>query len=167
MNTNKLLREHYYYETYYLNEGKDKNHGYKTVDFDFDERNKRFAEILFACAYADGELTIQEKNFIIGGCLARGCSEQVIDSINPQGIKDLEKAIISFAKDYHSNMVSLVFEIIKVLSTDGQLSSDEIKIIENIAKWVSMPTKTLHAIKALYKEEVSISKKLRQLCQYN
>ncbi len=167
MKTNVLLREHYYYETYYLNEGKEKNHGYKNVDFDFDERNKRFAEILFACAYADGELSTQEKNFILGGCLARGCSERVVNSINPRGISDLEKAVTSFAKDYHNNMVSLVFEIIKVCSADGTFSPDEIKVVEKIAKWVSMPQKTLDALKALYNEEVAISKKLRQLCQYN
>jgi hypothetical protein len=166
MNTCDLLKEHYYYETYYLNEKNDDHLKYRHVDFDFVERNKRFSEILFACANIDGNLSIEEKNFILGSCLARGCSEQFIETLDPNCVIDLEQAVKSFAKDYHSNMASMVYQILKVCSIDGQFSPDEVKVVDDIAHWVNMPDETLKALKALYQEDVEVSRKLRHLCHY-
>lgn len=166
MNTRELLREHFYYETYYLNEQKDSPLGYKEVEFDFDERNKQFAEILFACANVDGDLSRSERNFILGSCLARGCSKHFLEHLDWHGIKDLKTAVKSFAKQYHNNMASLVYEIIKVCCSDGRFSPDEIKIVDKIAEWSAMPKETLDALKEVYREEVEVCKKLRKLCHY-
>lgn len=167
MNAKDLLKEHFYYETYYLNEKKHADFKYKHVDFNLDDRNQRFAEILFTCASVGKTLSREEKNYILGTCLARGCSEAFVERLDTRGIKNLELAVKEFANIYHNNLVSLVYEIIKACSADGEFSPDEIKIVNQIAKWVGISEKTLQELKKLYLEEVAHSRKLRKLCHYH
>lgn len=164
MQEHDLLREYFLFDTYHYLYPSDSSQ--RTPKQISQKRNQQFSLLLISSLSAYAPLSPTKKRYILGGCLARGCTEEFVNHLLILNIVQLEQAIKQFAHEHHSNLVALVYQIIKACYIDGHTIQDDIPIVTQISEWVSIPTHTLDAVKLLCEQHNAQSKQLRELCGF-
>lgn len=126
-----------------------------------DEKLRRFATALCNMSGADGEVTEEERDFIVGYCSAKGYPQSVIDDI-PAMCKAAEAKSIDALVAETKNLLTMgslaktarqiVYDAIRAAGSDG-LADEEKTVIEKMAESMGLSTDDLANIHELVKKE--------------
>ncbi|KAL7547624.1 hypothetical protein ACHAWF_010909, partial [Thalassiosira exigua] len=153
--TAAIARDFYYFSQF----------GYATAPVSMgdggNEKNRRFAAALCNISGADGEVTKEEHDFIVGYCAAKGYPAGILDDI-PKMCKDAEtKSIEDVIAETRELMKmgslksasrQIVYDAIRAAGADG-LDDKEKVAIATVAKELGVSTEELDKIYALVEKE--------------
>ena len=122
-----------------------------------------FGKAIMICANGDGELTQEEKDWIVGYFATNGATEPVLNKLKAYTAdEDIQKMVEPIPDPGIHN--AIIYFAIKACDADGEISDGEMATILKLAKQLNISAEVVRSIKALYREEMEMrSKKLKIL----
>lgn len=124
-----------------------------------------YIKSLLLCANGDGQLSPQERDWVVGFAYAVGASDSLIEEIKSyEATEDIE-TVISLGVESNGSRRYLVYEAIQACSADGEYSELERATIIKMAAKLGISEDVVQQIEEIYIEEMKLREK-RQALMY-
>ena len=121
-----------------------------------------FGKAIMICANGDGELTQEEKDWVLGYFATNGATESVLNELKAYDAnEDIQKMVEPIPDPGIHN--AIIYFAIKACDADGEISEGEMATVLKLAQTLDISEAVVHSIKALYQEEKGMRSKRNQI----
>ncbi len=128
-----------------------------------DADNLSYAKAILVCAAGDGEISSQEREWLIGWLTTAGDSDEVIEAMQTYDGGDSIADLISASPLMRASGRSLVYDALRACASDGDLSAGERERIQDAAAQLGIPTDVVAELEQILNEEQGLRKRRHQL----
>ena len=128
-----------------------------------DEDNLLYAKALLVCASGDGEISQQERDWIVGYLTTAGDSEEVVETVRTYDGSDSLEDLFAAASSMALYGRGMIYDALRACSSDGELSAGERERIVDAAERVGLPTSLVDELEEIVRQEEGLRKRRHKL----
>ncbi len=119
------------------------------VDIDFDI----FMKVLLNCANGDGQLTAQERAWVVDYTAALGGPPYLIEELRRYPATEDIATLVAQRETVRQSARALVYDAIRACSADGELQPGERDLVVGLASTLGVPAEIVQQLETLYAED--------------
>ena len=127
-----------------------------------DEDNFTYVKAVFACAGGVGQITQDERDWIIGYHTAAGDSEWVLDAIRSYDAADPIEEVMSSPGMTNTGR-AVLYDALRMCSSDGPLTPSEIDALQRAADAMGLPRQVVLDLKQIVVDERALRQRRYEL----
>jgi tellurite resistance protein len=118
-----------------------------------------YMKSVLCCAKADGVLSPEEKNWVIGFCASWGVADWVIEELKTYEADEDLKEVIARSPQVSMAQRDLLLTAIRACAADGEFHEQEKAKIREMASIIGVPEETVEQLEQLQEEESALRQK--------
>jgi len=121
-----------------------------------DEENLLYAKALLVCASGDGEISQQERDWIVGYLTTAGVKENVTDAVKTYDGSDTLDDLFGSTSSMALYSRGMIYDALRACASDGALSPGERDRIVAAADRVGLPATLVDELEEILQEEAAL-----------
>ena len=124
------------------------------------EENMAYAKALVVCAKGDGEITPDEREWLIGYSVTQGHPQEVVDAISTYDGGDSIEDLLSASANMPAYRRFLVYDALRACASDGDLAAEERQKVVAMADLMGVPGDVVDELEQLVQQNQELRRRL-------
>jgi uncharacterized membrane protein YebE (DUF533 family) len=124
------------------------------------EENLAYAKALVVCAKGDGEITPDEREWLIGYSVTQGHPQEVVDAIRTYEGGDPIEDLLSASPNMPAYRRFLVYDALRACASDGDLAAQERQRVVAMAELMGVPADVVDDLEQIVQEHQALRQRL-------
>jgi hypothetical protein len=124
------------------------------------EENMAYAKALLVCAKGDGDITPDEREWLVGYSVTQGHPHEVVDAIRTYEGDDSIEDLLSASPNMPTYRRFLVYDALRACASDGDLATEERDRVVAMAELIGVPGDVVNELEQIMQEHQVLRQRL-------
>lgn len=125
-----------------------------------EEENLAYAKALMVCAKGDGEITPDEREWLIGYSVTSGHSQEIVDAIRTYEGGDSLEDLLNASPNMPAYRRFLVYDALRACASDGDLAAEERERVAGMAALMGLQGDVVDELEQIVQQGDALRRRL-------